>query len=74
MDLADEVKIKLERVFPDDSIEIDFSDGKHMAVTIKSRKFIDKSLLDQHKMVYEAVNDLIKEGYLHALKIKTLVK
>lgn len=74
MDLLTEVEQRLAKAFPNEEIKIDFADGKHMEVIVKAKIFTGLSLIDQHKMVYAAVDDLIKQGYLHALKIKTLAK
>ena len=74
MDLLKEVEQRLNAAFSNGNVEIDFADGKHMAVEICSSKFAGKGLVEQHKMVYAAVQDLLDGGYLHALKIKTSVK
>ena len=74
MDLAVEVEEKLKKAFLGGEVMVDFSDGKHMAVEITADQFAGKDLLEQHKMVYAAVQDLIDQGYLHAIKIKTIVK
>lgn len=40
----------------------------HFTVKIISKAFEGKSLVERHRMVYEAVNDLLKTD-IHALKI-----
>jgi stress-induced morphogen len=74
MDLLKEVEKRMKTAFADGEVELDFADGKHMEVEIKSGLFAGKNLVEQHKMVYAAVQDLMNDGYLHALKIKTLTK
>lgn len=74
MDLLKEVEQRWKEAFIDGEVKVDFADGKHMAVEIRYSGFAGKSLVEQHKMVYAAVRDLMDAGYLHALKIKTLVK
>ena len=74
MDLEKEVQNRLEKVFEGAEVMVDFADQKHMAVQIKVIEFAGKTLLEQHKLVYAAVQDLIDQGYLHALKIKTIAK
>ena len=74
MDLQQEVEQRLIETFSDGKVIVDFPDGKHMAVEIVSELFAGKNLVEQHKMVYAVVDDLIRDGYLHALKIKTSVK
>ena len=72
--MAVEVEEKLKKAFLGGEVLVDFADGKHMAVEITADQFAGKDLLEQHKMVYAAVQDLIDQGYLHAIKIKTIVK
>lgn len=45
------------------------SGAGHFAVTIVSDKFQDKSLLERHRMVYMAVDDLMRSE-IHALSIQ----
>ena len=45
--------------------------GFHLETVIVSDDFIDKSLIERHKMVYEAVGNLMKHE-IHALSMKTL--
>lgn len=40
----------------------------HFTITIGSDQFNDKSLLESHKLVYEALGDLMKTD-IHALRI-----
>jgi len=42
--------------------------GGHFNVTVVSTQFIDKPLIDRHRMVYEAVDGLMHSD-IHALKI-----
>lgn len=72
--MENEVRERLLKDFPDAEIDIDFADGKHMAIEIKSDEFMDKTLLDQHKMVNQALAELINNGSLHAMKLKTRTK
>ena len=74
MDLAKEVEQRLKNAFKDGDVMVDFADGMHMAVEIQAEAFVGKGLIEQHKLVYAAVQDLIDQGYLHALKIKTIIK
>ena len=49
------------------------SGGGHYEVVIVSEKFIGKTLLERHRMVYEALEREIKSG-IHALKITALTR
>ena len=52
------------------SIEDLKGDGDHYSVTIKSEKFKGISRIEQHKMVYSALQGKMGNA-LHALMIKT---
>lgn len=71
MDLVEEVKKRLAESFEGGRWTVDFSDGTHMSVEIVYGGFAGKGLVEQHKMVYAALDDLISSGRLHALKLKT---
>jgi len=45
-------------------------DHLHMGVFVASDEFDGKMLIDQHQMVMNALNDLLKSK-IHAVKIKT---
>ena len=44
--------------------------GLHIRVEVKSKAFEGKSLVDQHKMIQQALKDEIG-GRIHSLSIKT---
>lgn len=73
MNLEEEVKNRLEKALKDAQVMIEFADGHHMTVEVASSSFAGLGLIDQHKLVYAALGDLIKDGYLHALKLKTKI-
>ena len=43
----------------------------HFTVHIRSDHFKGKSLLDQHRMVYRAVQAARDDGRIHALELRT---
>lgn len=43
----------------------------HFRVAIVSSEFNGKSLVERHRMVYDALGDELKTGGLHALNITT---
>ena len=47
--------------------------GNHLKIDITSNLFENKTLLEQHKMVHDALTDLmqINGGFIHAVTIKT---
>ena len=45
--------------------------GFHLEAIIVSENFINKSLIERHKIIYEALGDLLKHE-IHAFSMKTL--
>ena len=64
----------LERAFPD-AIELAVEDrtggGDHFQVTVASPRFDGLSLLDQHRLVNEALAAPLRDGTIHELRIRT---
>jgi acid stress-induced BolA-like protein IbaG/YrbA len=45
--------------------------GDHFEARVVWAQFAGKSMVEQHKMVYAPLQDLLKTGELHALALKT---
>ena len=64
----------LENAFPD-ATELSVQDrtggGDHFQVTVSSPRFAGLSLLDQHRLVNEALAGPLRDGTIHELRIKT---
>jgi len=71
MDLK-EIERHIREAFPDAIVQIQdlAGDGNHYSATITSSKFLGKSKIEQHKMVYNSLKGKIGNE-LHALAIKT---
>jgi len=69
---AEEIERMLREAFPDARIEIrDLAgDGDHYAATVISEAFRGKSKVQQHQMVYAALQGKMG-GELHALALTT---
>lgn len=64
----------LERAFPDAtelSVEDRTGGGDHFQVTVTSPRFDGLSLLEQHRLVNEALAKPLSDGTIHELRIKT---
>ena len=64
----------LEEAFPDAtelSVEDRTGGGDHFQVTIATPRFAGLSLLDQHRLVNEALAQPLRDGTIHELRIKT---
>jgi len=80
--MIEEIKRKLELAFPGSKVEVvdtsagheeHNSSGAHMAVLVIWKGFEGKSLIEQHKMVYDVLKEELKEQ-IHALNVKTKVE
>ena len=68
------IRALLAFAFPDAS-ELDVEDrtgtGDHFQVTVASPRFDGLSLLDQHRLVNEALAAPLADGTIHELRIRT---
>jgi len=69
----EEIKILIKKAIPDAEINIQdlAGDENHYSATIKSKIFTGKSKIEQHKLVYKALNGKMGNE-LHALSINTI--
>ena len=69
----EEIKILIKESIPDAEIDIQdlAGDDNHYSATIKSKVFIGKSKVEQHKVVYKALGDKMGNE-LHALALNTI--
>jgi stress-induced morphogen len=71
---ASEIERRIKAALPDADIEIrDLAgDGDHWAATVKSEQFRGKTRVQQHKLVYDALQGDMG-GALHALALQTVL-
>jgi len=69
----EEIKSLIKESIPDAEIVIKdlAGDNNHYSATIKSKVFIGKSKIEQHKLVYKALKGKMGNE-LHALALNTL--
>ena len=71
---TDTLKALLTDAFPD-ADELSVVDrtggGDHFQVTVASSRFDGLSLVDQHRLVYDALAAPLADGIIHELRIKT---
>jgi stress-induced morphogen len=64
----------LHRAFPD-ATEVSVVDrtggGDHFQVVVTSPSLTGLSLVDQHRLVYDALREPLADGTIHELRIKT---
>ena len=71
----EEIKTLIKESIPDAEIVIKdlAGDENHYSATIKSKVFVGKSKIDQHKIVYKALKGKMGNE-LHALALNTMEK
>ena len=74
MAATDTLEALLRAAFPDAS-ELAVDDrtggGDHFQVTLTSTRFDALSLVEQHRLVYDALSEPLRDGTIHELRIKT---
>ena len=64
----------LRAAFPDAaeiSVVVRTGGGDHFQVTVASSRFTGLSLVDQHRLVYDALAEPLADGTIHELRITT---
>ena len=69
----EEIKILIKKAIPDAEINIQdlAGDENHYSATVKSKIFTGKSKIEQHKLIYKALNGKMGNE-LHALALNTI--
>jgi acid stress-induced BolA-like protein IbaG/YrbA len=69
----DELKALIQAGLPDATIEVEDLTGTqdHYQAVIVSKAFEGKGLVQQHKLVYQAVQAAMASDQVHALTLKT---
>ncbi|HEC28228.1 MAG TPA: BolA/IbaG family iron-sulfur metabolism protein [Gammaproteobacteria bacterium] len=67
----EEIKQLIEAGLPAANAMIDGDDGTHFDGIVVSSEFEGKSMLAQHRMVFDTLGDRMQTGIIHALSVKT---
>jgi stress-induced morphogen len=68
----DELTSMIQRALPGaDARVVDQGGGDHLAATVVAPQFAGLSRLEQHKLVYAAVQSRFDDGSIHALALST---
>ena len=69
----EEIRSLIKTAIPDAKITIEdlAGDNNHYSATIKSKLFSGKTKIEQHKLVYKALNGKMGKE-LHALELNTI--
>ena len=74
MAATDTLEALLRASFPDASelaVEDRTGGGDHFQVTLASDRFDGLPLVEQHRLVYDALAEPLRDGTIHELRIKT---
>ncbi|HEU4686210.1 MAG TPA: BolA family protein [Nitrospira sp.] len=68
---AETVATYIRQVMPDATVTVTDRTGTmdHLKVVVVSDVFAGKSLLDRHRLIYQALDAPLKDGRIHALEI-----
>jgi stress-induced morphogen len=74
MPAPDELKRRIETHLPGSTAEVVDTTGTedHFRAHIRAPQFAGLPLIEQHKLVYAAVQDMLDDGSIHALSMKTV--
>jgi stress-induced morphogen len=72
----EEIESLIRGALPDATVETRDRTGTrdHYNIRVRSHGFTGKPLLDQHRIIYDALGGALKDGRLHAIELKTEVK
>ena len=75
MSIIEKISKQLANNFPDADIRIldPLNDGIHLKAIITTKKFENKTLIEQHRLVNTSLQDFFHDGSLHSLEIETSV-
>ncbi len=72
MPTADELKQRIETAIPGATASVESPDDVHFSAHVAAAAFAGKSLVQQHRMVYDIFTGELG-GAIHALSLKTEV-
>ena len=70
---ATAIRDLLEAAFPGGQVDVEdrTGGGDHFHVTVESAAFEGLSLVEQHRLVNDALAEPLRDGTIHELRIKT---
>ncbi|MDB9525370.1 BolA/IbaG family iron-sulfur metabolism protein [Oscillatoria sp. CS-180] len=70
---AEQVVSMIQAGIPDAEVKVNdlTGGGDHFEVTVVSNEFANRSLVQQHQLVYKAVQSAMSSEAIHALALKT---
>ncbi|GAB4325738.1 MAG: BolA family transcriptional regulator [Leptolyngbyaceae cyanobacterium] len=68
---SEQVEQAIKAQIPDAQVQVITPDGEHYEVTVVSSQFEGKGLVQQHQLVYRAIQQEMLSGAIHAMAVKT---
>ena len=71
--MSERLEQLLRDAFPGDDVSVEdrTGGGDHFQVTVTSPRFVGLPMLDQHRLVNDALAEPLRDGTIHELRIKT---
>lgn len=66
-----QVEAMIQAELPDAQVKVMTNDGEHYEVIVISPAFEGKRLVQQHQLVYKAIQQEMLSGAIHAMAVKT---
>jgi len=67
-----EIKRRIEETIPDSTASVvDTGGGNHFQAVVISRGFEGKTMVEQHRMVYDALRAALDSETIHAMALQT---
>lgn len=66
-----QVEAMIQAQMPDSQVQVMTNDGEHYEVIVVSSAFEGKTLVQQHQLVYKAIQQEMLTGAIHAMAVKT---
>ena len=69
----DEIANLIKKAIPDAQVHVEdmTGGGDHFQISVVSSAFQGKMLIDQHRLVQQALQEAFEDGRIHAVHIKT---
>lgn len=67
----DDIKRLIEEGLSGADAMIEGDDGSHFEGVVVCQNFDGKSMLEQHRMVFDTLGDRMQTGVIHALSLRT---
>jgi stress-induced morphogen len=69
---AEALTAYIQKAMPDAKVSVTDRTGTmdHLMVRVVSELFRGKTLLDRHRMIYQALDEPMKDGRIHALELQ----